>query len=213
MTIKSIFIERLLNLYGKNEPIFTDEILKVFSDYSRPRVFQFIKKAEQEEELIQFDKGVYYIPTETRYGKSVISVEQVVHKKYIENKGEIFGIYGGLTMQLNFLLSYQVPNTIEVITNNESTWVREITLRGRRIILRKSRCTINKDNASAYTILELFNTMDVKTYKKDASVRREIISFAKKQRVRITEIIALANVFPSRATKNLVECGFINEIE
>ncbi len=198
--------------YGVNEPIFTDEILKTFSDYSRPRVFQLIKKAEQEEALIQFVKGVYYIPTETSYGKSVISVEQVVYKKYIENKGEVFGIYGGLIMQLNFLLTYQVPTTIEVITNNESTWVREINICGRRVILRKSRCTINKDNVGAYTLLELFNTIDVHTYKEDKSVQREIIHFAKQQKVKISEIIALANVFPSKASKNIIDSGFINEI-
>ena len=76
-------IERLKKKFGENEPIFTSEILEEMCDYSRPRVFQLLKKAEQEETLIKFDKGVYYIPTNTRYGKSIISVEQVIKKKYI----------------------------------------------------------------------------------------------------------------------------------
>lgn len=79
-------IERLRKKFGVDQPIFTNEILEEMSEYSRPRVFQLLKKAEQEEKLIKFDKGVYYIPTETRYGKSLISVEQVIMKKYISDK-------------------------------------------------------------------------------------------------------------------------------
>lgn len=207
-----MLIERLKTEYGVNEPIFTSEIIKTLSDYSRPRVFQLIKKAEQDRTLVQFDKGVYYIPTETRYGKSVISVEQVVRKKYIENNGNVFGIYGGLNMQLNFLLTYQVPTAIEVVTNNETMWVREIKVRGRNVILRKSRCEINKDNADAYTLLELFNGMNIETYKEDSSVRREVINFAQRKGIGVSQIIALAGAFPSKATKNIMESGFINEI-
>lgn len=207
-----MFVERLKTEYGENEPIFTGEILETFKEYSRPRVFQLIKKAEQDGTLAQFDTGVYYVPTQTRYGKSVITVEQVVRKKYIENNGNVFGIYGGLNMQLNFLLTYQVPTALEVVTNNETMWVREIKLRGRSVILRKSRCPINKDNADAYTLLELFNGMDISTYKKDASVRREVVNFAKKKGINVSQITALAGAFPSKATKNIMESGFINEI-
>lgn len=207
-----MFVEKLKSEYGLNEPIFTGEILQTFNEYSRPRVFQLIKKAEQDGTLAQFNTGVYYIPTQTRYGKSVITVEQVVRKKYIENNGKVFGIYGGLNMQLNFLLTYQVPTALEVVTNNETMWVREIKLRGRSVILRKSRCQINKDNADAYTLLELFNGMDIATYKEDASVRREIVDYAKKKGISVSQIISLAGAFPSKATKNIMESGFINEI-
>ena len=207
-----MFVERLKIEYGENEPIFTGEILRTFNEYSRPKVFQLIKKAEQDGTLVQFDTGVYYVPTQTRYGKSVITVEQVVRKKYIENNGNVFGIYGGLNMQLNCLLTYQVPTALEVVTNNETMWVREIKLRGRSVILRKSRCEINKDNADAYTLLELFNGMDIAMYKEDASIRREIVDYAKKKGIGVTQIIALAGAFPSKATKNIMESGFINEI-
>lgn len=207
-----MFVERLKNEYGVNEPIFTDEILKTFSDYSRPRVFQLIKKAEQANELVRFDKGVYYIPTQTRFGNSVISVEQVVEKKYIENNGKVFGIYGGLNLQVGFLLTYQMSNAIEIITNKETMWVREKKVDCRTVILRKSRCEITKDNATTYMIFELFNTMNMERYKKDSSVRREIIEFAKEEGITTSKIFALASAFPSQATKNIIESGFINEI-
>ncbi len=204
-------IERLKTKFGVNQPIFTSEILDEMSEYSRPRVFQLLKKAESEQTLMKFDKGVYYIPTETRYGKSLVSVEQVVKKKYISDKGDVFGIYGGLQMQLNFLLTYQVPTAIEVVTNNETMWVRETKLGGRSIILRKSRLPITKENADAYTLLELFSNIDMQRYIEDSSVQREVLGFVKDRVIKGKDVYALAGAFPAKATRNIMESGIINE--
>lgn len=204
-------IERLRNKFGANQPIFTSEILEEMGEYSRPRVFQLLKKAEQEQTLMKFDKGIYYIPTETRYGKSLISVEQVVNKKYIMDKDKVFGIYGGLQMQQSFRLTYQVPTAIEVVTNNETMWVRETKLGNRNIILRKSRLPITKENADAYTLLELFTNMDVQKYFDDTSVLREIVGFVRDKGIRGRDIYAMAGVFPAKTTRNIMESGIINE--
>ncbi len=204
-------VERLRNKFGVNQPIFTSEILEEMSEYSRPRVFQLLKKAEQEESLIRFDKGVYYIPTETRYGKSLISVEQVIRKKYISDKDDVFGIYGGLQMQQNFMLTYQVPTAIEVVTNNETMWVRETKLKNRSIILRKSRLPITRDNVDVYTILELFSNMDMKKYFDDTSVQREVVGFIRDRAIKGKDVYALAGAFPSKTTRNIMESGIINE--
>lgn len=205
-------IERLKNKFGVNQPIFTNEILEVMNDYSRPRVFQLIKKAEQDESIVKFDKGIYYIPTKTRYGKSLISVEQVIKKKYISDNDEVFGIYGGLQMQQNFLITLQVPNTIEVVTNKETMWVRETKLKNRNIILRKSRIPITKENVNAYTILELFSNIDIKKYLDDTSIQREVIHFIKEKEIKLKDLYPLTGAFPSKTTRNIMESGIINEI-
>lgn len=204
-------VERLRSKFGVNQPIFTSEILEEMSEYSRPRVFQLLKKAEQEQTLIKFDKGVYYIPTETRYGKSLISVEQVIRKKYISDKDDVFGIYGGLQMQQSFMLTYQVPTAIEVVTNNETMWVRETKLKNRRIILRKSRLPITRENADVYTILELFSNMDMRKYLDDTSVQREVVGFIRDRAIKGKDVYALAGAFPSKTTRNIMESGIINE--
>lgn len=204
-------VERLRNKFGVNQPIFTSEILEEMSEYSRPRVFQLLKKAEQEETLIKFDRGIYYIPTETRYGKSLISVEQVIRKKYISDKDNVFGIYGGLQMQQSFMLTYQIPTTIEVVTNNETMWIREMKLKNRNIILRKSRFPITKENVDVYTILELFSNIDMRKYLDDVLVQREIIGFIKDREIKCKDVYALAGAFPSKTTRNIMESGIINE--
>lgn len=207
----SLVVERLRSKFGVNQPIFTSEILEEMSEYSRPRVFQLLKKAEQEQTLIKFVKGVYYIPTETRYGKSLISVEQVIRKKYISDKDNVFGIYCGLQMQQGFMLTYQVPTTIEVVTNNETMWVRETKLKNRNIILRKSRLPITRDNVDAYTILELFSNMDMKKYFDDTSVQREVVRFIKDKAIKKKDVYALAGVFPAKTTRNIMESGIIDD--
>lgn len=204
-------VERLKNKFGVNQPIFTSEILEEMSEYSRPRVFQLLKKAEKDETIIKFDKGVYYIPNETCYGKSLISVEQVVKKKYIADKEEVFGIYGGLQMQQSFMLTYQVPSAIEVITNNETMWVRETKLKNRSIILRKSRLPITRENADVYTILELFSNMDMRRYFDDTSVQREVVGFVRDKAIKGKDVYALAGAFPAKTTRNIMESGIINE--
>lgn len=204
-------LERLKNKFGVNQPIFTSEILEEMSEYSRPRVFQLLKKAEEKKEIIRFDKGIYYIPTETRYGESLISVEQVIRKKYISDNDEIFGIYGGLQLQQSFMLTYQVPTTIEVVTNNETMCVRETKIKNRRIILRKSRLPITKENVDAYTILELFSNMDMQKYANDALIQREVVEFIKNREIKGKNVYTLSSVFPAKTIKNIIESGVINE--
>lgn len=204
-------LERLKNKFGVNQPIFTSEILEEMSEYSRSRVFQLLKKAEEKKEIIRFDKGIYYIPTETRYGESLISVEQVIRKKYISDNDEIFGIYGGLQLQQSFMLTYQVPTVIEVVTNNETMCVRETKIKNRRIILRKSRLPITKENADAYTILELFSNMDMQKYANDALIQREIVGFIKNREIKKKIVYTLSSVFPAKTIKNIIESGVINE--
>ena len=114
-------------------------------------------------------------------------------------------------MQQSFMLTYQVPTAIEVVTNNETMWVRETKLKNRSIILRKSRLPITKENADVYTILELFSNIDVKKYLDDTSVQREVVGFIRERGVKGKDVYALAGAFPSKTTRNIMESGIINE--
>lgn len=204
-------IQRLKNKFRENEPIFIKEILEEFNDYSRARVFQIIKNFEEQKELIRFDTGIYYIPKKTRFGLSNISVEQVIRKKYISYKNDVYGIYGGITLKTNYLLSYQVPVTLEIITNKETMWSREIKIKNRKIIIKKSRTEINNNNVFAYTILELFSDIDMTKYKEDESVQREIKEYIKENAIKGTDILNLSTHFPSKSLKNIIKGGLIND--
>ena len=207
-----MLLSRLEKRFGYDKPIFTEDIFECMQDYSRQRVYQLIAEAIKKETLVRFDTGIYYLPAETEFGRSVLTVNEVVKRKYISDNGKTFGIYGKSAIDLNFLVSYQVPNVIEVITNNESRDIREIEIRGRKVVLRKSRLPITKENEDVYTLMELFNGIDVRQYREDSMVRESVSSYIREKKINSEAIYSLASFFPARTMKNLATSGVLYEI-
>lgn len=206
-----MFIEKLREKFNNNEPIFTNEILELFDEFTRAYVFRLINKSKDVGELVQFDNGVYYIPQKTILGLSTITADDVINKKYVQNGNDIYGVYSGLKLQNIFSVTTQMPNTVEIVTNNETMRCRKIEIDGRRFILRKSRCLISRANANAYTVLQLFNDMGTQI-KLDSWMKDKVIRFIKKNNVSARELMNLATVFPAQTTKNLIVNGVLNEI-
>lgn len=207
-----MLISRLERRFGYDKPIFTEDIFECMKDYSRQRVYQWIAESIKKDTLVRFDTGIYYLPTETEFGRSVLTVNEVVNRKYISDNGERFGIYGKYVIDLNFLVSYQVPNVIEVITNKESRAVREIEIRGRKVVLRKSRFPITSENESAYTLMELFSNIDIRQYRENSMIRDSVSNYVKEKKINSEIIYRLASSFPARAMKNLAISGVLYEI-
>ena len=207
-----MFIERLSEKFNINEPIFTEEILGLFREYSRAQVFRYIDKAKESKEIVQFAKGVYYIPNVTFWGSlSTITADSVIEKKYLRNAEQTYGVFGGIKLLNNFSVTTQMAAVIEVVTNNETTRCREIDINGRKFILRKSRCEINKNNYAAYTVLQLFNDFTEQD-KLDESSRRRLLEYIKSRKVTQKQLLELSMQFPARATKKLIGSGVLNEI-
>lgn len=205
-----MLIERLRTKFNTNEPIFTSEILEMFSEYSRVYVFRLIDKAEKNGDIVKFDTGIYFIPTKSVLGVSTITAEDVIKKKYVCYKEDVYGVYSGLNLQNMFSFTTQMPNTVEVVSNNESMRCRKITLDGRRVILRKSRCKIDRSNAQAYTILQLLSEMRIDS-EIDDRAKESITKYMKENRVSNADLISLARFFPAKTTKKLIYSGVLND--
>lgn len=206
-----MFIERIKEYYQTDEPIFTSDLLAMFKEYSRAYVFRMIKKAEKDGKLVKFDKGVYYIPHKTFFGISTISADMVARRKYIEYGDDVFGIYSGLTLLNMFSVTTQVPNTLEIVTNNESTRCRTINIAGRKFIIRKSRIKIDSNNMDTYLILQLFSDMYLNE-KLDSFARNVVIQYISKHDVTKKKIFSLATKFPAKGIKNLIGNGILDDI-
>lgn len=200
--------EKLKSCYGSNVPIFVDEICAVMSDYSRPRVYQLIAAAIEDGSLARFDNGVYYVPTITLLGKSKLDPIKVIEKKYIADSKDVYGFYSGIRLLNSMGLTTQVPNVIEIVTNNESMRRREISIGYQKVILRRARMEINKQNINAFVVLELFNQLDLN--KMDAQLGMQgVRDYISSNGLTANQIMSYAKQFPARATKNIVECGII----
>ena len=203
-----MFLERLKTKFNINEPIFAEEILAAFPEYTRAYIFRIIDKAKKEGDIAQFSTGVYYIPKKTVLGLSTITAEDVVRKKYITNESDIYGVYGGVVLQNAFSSTTQRAVCPEIITNNEATRRREIILDGMRFVLRKSRCKIDKQNARAYTVLQL---IDEEEELSDITKQR-VVEFLKAGSVDVKQLTELSLAFPGRTLKKLIRSGILDEI-
>jgi len=108
-----------------------------------------------------------------------------------------------------FSLTTQMPNTIEIVSNNESMRCRKTTVDGRTVILRKSRCKIERNNVQAYTVLQLLSEIG-----KDSDIgdraREAIKRYMQENKVTTADLISLAKFFPAQTMKNLIYSGVLN---
>ncbi|MDR3215983.1 MAG: hypothetical protein LBT55_01030 [Clostridiaceae bacterium] len=201
-------IDRLVKRYRYDEPIFTEEILDVWKEYSRVRVAQLLKELTENGVMIKYMKGVYYLPTMTALGRPYrLGLRQVVEKKYIRSEGDVYGYYSGLSLLNSLGLTTQVPNTLEIVTTKETTRVREITIRNSTLILRKARTIVTKDNVYALALLEVMNENGIEFGKEEIEAIRE---FVKLRGIKQNDVFTYASAFPGKAIKNLLNIGVQN---
>lgn len=195
-------VKCLKTQYGENTPIFFEDIANVCSGYTRGRVYQLIDAAMNSGLLAKAGYDCYYIPTTTPFGKSLLNPRKVIEKKYISNKGEVYGFYTGLALLNSFGITTQMPNVIEVFTNNEATKSRRVTINNQTIIVKRARTTINNSNYKEMMLLELFNLADARSI--DVQVTQKIVDYMKKNNISIQGIMKYAKFVPARAIKNFM---------
>lgn len=195
-------VKCLKTQYGENTPICFEDIANVCSGYTRGRVYQLIDAAMNSGLLAKAGYDCYYIPTTTPFGKSLLNPRKVIEKKYISNKGEVYGFYTGLALLNSFGITTQMPNVIEVFTNNEATKSRRVTINNQTIIVKRARTTINNSNYKEMMLLELFNLADVRSI--DARATQKIVDYMKQNNISVQGIMKYAKFVPARAIKNFM---------
>ena len=195
-------VKCLKTQYGENTPICFEDIANVCSGYTRGRVYQLIDAAMNSGLLAKAGYDCYYIPTTTPFGKSLLNPRKVIEKKYISNKGEVYGFYTGLALLNSFGITTQMPNVIEVFTNNEATKARRVTINNQTIIVKRARTTINNSNYKEMMLLELFNLADARSI--DVQATQKIVDYMKQNNISIQGIMKYAKFVPARAIKNFM---------
>lgn len=200
--------EYLIDQYGYNEPILVNEL--TYEEYSKPWINKELAALCASGKLIRFEKGVYYAPKMTVLGPSKLNPQRVIEKKYIASGNEQNGYYSGAFFLNQIGLSTQVPNAVEIYTNAEAAKVREVMVGPMRVILRRARTPINKNNAAVQSFLELMNTVSPSFFDEE---RRGITeSFIRDSGITKSDITKYAGVFPDKAMRTLVESEIVYRI-
>ena len=200
--------EYLLSTFGTDEPFYTTEIN--YGEYSKPWLYKELKKLCEEEKIIRYERGLYYIPTQTIFGPSILDPNKVITKKYINDGKDTVGFYSGVTFLNQLHLTTQCSNVIEIYTNNEPSNVRDTTVGKQRVILRRARTAVNGANAAVLSFLEMMNTISSKFVDEDKKPLIE--KYISDNRITRKDILQYAPLFPDKAIRTLVESELIYSV-
>lgn len=198
--------DQLLCEFGYNEPIFIPDIK--YKQYSRPWINKELQQLCREGAIKRFEKAVYYIPTQTPLGDSLLDPRKVIDRKYVRSKGEPVGYYAGVTLLNMTGLSTQMPNVIEICSNNEKAKVREVTVGKQKVRVRRPRAQVCADNIAVLRFLELMTIVPASFLKEENKIRI-VTKYIADNRITRGAIMKYSSVFPDKATKTLVESGVI----
>lgn len=149
----------LVENYEAAEPIFFSDI--EIKGITKSAVSQQLRKLCDDGKLMKYENGIYYIPKKSKLNGTVgINADMVAKYKYIGRKGKVDGFYSGNAFANQIGISTQVPNKVEIVSNNIAAKIREISIGKRTFIIRKSNIEVTKANVHVLQMLELLKNLD-----------------------------------------------------
>lgn len=114
-----------INKCNFNEPLFLEEINQyIVNEYKNGETYilnninVIINRMCKNNILKQFYKGIYYKPIKNVFGEMPLDKNKVIIRKYIKNEyGNIKGYITGAKLFNQLGLTTQVPNVINIVTN------------------------------------------------------------------------------------------------
>ena len=162
--------ELVLN-YIKNQPnatpIFIDEVnqfvLPFYKTGDNQKVYNNVKailnRLNKENIIKTAYKGIYYIPKTNLFGEMLLGNNEIVKYKYLmDKKGNIKGYITGALLFNQTHLTTQVPNVIDIATNECKNYNKYFN-KDLNVIIRQPKIKVNNEN---YKYLQLFDLIENK---------------------------------------------------
>lgn len=200
--------EYLITTYMPNEPIFLVDIKLPVSDVNLRQRFKVLCDAGK---IQRFDAGIYYLPKKSRLKGGVpLSADTVAKYKYISRNGQVNGYYSGYTFANQLGVTTQVPYMQEIVSNNASARVREVNLQGRRILLRKSRVPVTRENYRVLQLLDFLKDADQYMDENDEAVYARIRKYIFDEKIKKEEIDHFVKQYPDKVFRYIYEMRLYN---
>lgn len=145
--------------YKEAEPIFFSDLER--EDITRSALNQQLKKLCDMGLLEKYDVGVYFIPKKTLLNSTIgPNADMVARYRFISKGNNIDGFYGGNSFANQIGISTQVPQVVEIVSNNTNSSDREVRIGNRRFYVKKPIVQITKENVYVLQMLELLKNLD-----------------------------------------------------
>jgi hypothetical protein len=195
--------EYLKENYQPNEPIFVADIDLPVSDTNLRQMFKILCDSGK---IKRYDNGIYYIPSFSRLkGGIPIAPSTVAQYRYIARNGKTDGYYSGFTFANQLGLTVQVPYTLEIVTNNTGSKVREINLKGQRVVLRKPKTTVTAKNCHVLQLLDLLKDIDLYADAKNKDIIERIVVYIREEEITKESVDEYISLYPDKIYRNFYE--------
>ena len=168
MNICKLVLE-YIEQYPEDEPIFIEDIKKYIiqkceNDNNQENILKNINvilNRLKNEGIIKAEyKGIYYKPVITMFGEMGLDHRKLIQLKYLKDRdGNVKGYITGANLFNQVGLTTQVPNTVD-ITTNECKNNNKYTNKYLNVIIRKPKLKINNDNYKYLQLIDLIENKD-----------------------------------------------------
>lgn len=199
-----LMLTQIKSEFKPNTPIFLSD-LENKNKNSGNALRKSLSRMVRAGEIRRFQKGIYYIPEKTIFGESTLNPADVIRRKYLGDEKNPCGVLTGLSLLNKWGLTTQVPNVIEISTNNETNRKRQVQIGSQPVILRRSRTPITNENVRLIEFLEVLSSIDFNNANQVNYLRAYLISQNFSRSLLDQVLIA----YPKKIYQELVESGMI----
>ncbi len=200
----------LIENYGYNKPIFLNELS--IEGMSKNALRQAIKRLNKSGFLKRYDNGIYYIPKSIGVlSTSYLDPLKVVAYKYIENEKDKYGYVTGLAFANQLGLSTQMPSVIEIVSNNEATRGRIVTIGNQKVKVEKPNIEVTNENASLLQLLDMISSVEKYSELPEEETYDVLKKYIKDNKFSKKQLIDASSSLTGNTSKRLIEWGIVYE--
>ncbi len=192
--------------YKEAEPIFFSDLER--EDITRSALNQQLKKLCDKGLLEKYDVGVYFIPKKTLLNSTIgPNADMVARYRFISKGNNIDGFYGGNSFANQIGISTQVPQVVEIVSNNTNSSDREVRIGNRRFYVKKPIVQITKENVYVLQMLELLKNLDAYLDYSYEEAREKFAEYISVHGIKRSDVDMYIRKYPVATFKYYYELG------
>ena len=203
-----MLINYIENNYKPGEPIFVNDLLSYIND--KYKLSKELKKLVDDNKLVKYEDGIYYIPKKSLLKNISINPEIIAKYKYVSNNNDCFGYYSGLFLANRLGITTQVPEVIDIVSNNTNSSPRIVKYNNRKFYIKPSKVKINNSNVYVLQLLDLLKDIDKYSEYSNEYLREKIQKYIYTYKININDIDMYINYYPILVYKKIYDLRLYN---
>ncbi|GEL07104.1 hypothetical protein [Salisediminibacterium halotolerans] len=201
------FYHYLVDKYGYDEPIFTEDVQEEL-EMNPNALRQQFKRLKDKGVIEKVKNGLYFIPQQKPLiGSPTISVNRIIERKFIKRDNNVIGYIKGEKLKNEINDLSQSSEKVTVVTNNTSSVQREVMFYETRVIIKKPRVKIANENYQLLQSLDLLTDDGLLSEKPLSEIAGNIKKYLKNFLITEADLKTYINAYPQKTKLRIYESG------